>query len=256
MGEPLHIVTMLVGHRYSELYIEKMASMLERHASVPYQLHCVIDRPRELPSNVQAIDASQWTEMRREGMRVTTNKLRLFDRDAIPFEEFLYLDLTLVIQKPLTNLLEYAQGQPQELVIVKDWNYDCFNSCVMRIRQSEKLRGVYEAFKSGKTYPYRNPGDQDFLFAAFKDLGLMDNAAFFKDEHVVSYKDCRKLNRTNPDAAYEQINKGTIVKFFGTPKMHQILNPAYRLIRMSLRQPPYGPRDARFWVKELRQHWR
>lgn len=254
--DPVQVVCMLVGDRYPDVYVPRLANMLKRHMHVPHVLTCIVDRPRPLPPGVKALDASQWSQMKREGMRLTTNKIRLFDPETIPFDEFLYLDVTLVIQKDMRPLLAYAEAKPEELVIVKDWNYDCYNSCVMRIRRSESLAKVYEAFVAGKTYAFRNPGDQDFIHACVRDLSLEEHVAFFEPDHVVSFRNIRDRHRTNPEAAYEEIRRGIIVKFFGKPKMHQVADPLYNLFRIRLKNPSYGAKDARFWLKELREHWR
>jgi hypothetical protein len=174
----------------------------------------------------------------------------------VPLREFLYLDVTLVVQKDMRPLLEFAFGRPEDLVVVKDWYYDCFNSCVMRVRQTEALAQVARAFQEGKTYSFRNPGDQDFLHACTRDLGILDRVAFFEPEHVVSYRNLRNLNRTDPADAYTRIGAGTIVKFHGRPKMHQVLNPYYNLTRIRMKNLTMGRRDSRFYVKELRQNWR
>jgi hypothetical protein len=245
-----------MGEAYPAVYVKRLSKMLERHMNVPYQLHCITDRSDRLPERVFRIDASDWHEMKREGMRVTTNKIRLFDPSAIPFEEFLYLDVTLVIQKDMRPLLEYAMAQGEDLVIVKDWNYDCFNSCVMRIRRSPALEAIYRTWLEGKSFPFRNAGDQDFIHSCVHHLGLCDKVALFQPDHVVSYRNLRNRHRTDPKGAYEAIRKGIIVKFWGEPKMHQLANPYYNLMRIRLRHLTRGPKDARFWLRELRRNWR
>lgn len=76
--ERLEVVCLSFGDRYKDLYIARLDNMLRRHLPVPYTLTCVTDRPRKIPNGVRTLDASGW-RMEREGMRVTTNKLRLFD---------------------------------------------------------------------------------------------------------------------------------------------------------------------------------
>lgn len=229
--------------------------MLKRLVGRPYTLWCIVDRPRELPDDVKVIDASTWS-MRRPGMRITTNKLRLFDREALPFHELLYLDVTLLIQKDMGPLLDFALGREEDLVILKDWNYECYNSCVMRIRHSDAMQVVYDTFESGKEYPRRNPGDQDFIYACIQDKGLQDHVAIFPEEMVVSYRNARTINRTDPKAALDYLEQGIIVKFFGRDKMHQVLNPLYRFFKIRLRKGGNGAKDWNFWVDKLRQRWR
>jgi hypothetical protein len=252
----VNFLCMQMGDRYPDVYVSRLFNMLRRHVRQPFSLTCIVDGRREIPPEVRTIDASRWSQMRREGMRITTNKIRLFDEEVIPFAEFLYLDVTLVVVKEMTDLLAYAFGRPEDLVIVQDWNYDCYNSCVMRIRSGGALRQVYEAFVAGKTYPHRNAGDQDYIHAAILDHGLQDRVALFRPQDVVSYRDARTVARRDREAGYRELSSATIVKFFGRPKMHEILDPIYNLTKIRLRNPSYGWRDATFWVKELREAWR
>jgi len=236
-----------VGHRYPTQYVHVLDRMLRRHMPRPYSLNCVVDRPRDLPAGVRTIDASNWN-LRRDGLRVTTDKLGLFEAGRLPFNEFLYFDTTLVIQRDMSDLLECAFGREEELVVVRDWNYDAYNTCVMRIRAGGALSGVTEAFRAGVEYPWRNPGDQDYLTAFIRDKGLEDQVAIWPDEIVVSYRNARVLHRTDPAAAYAELEKGTVVKFYGKTKMNQLINPIYRQFKMK------GP-DRKFWIKELRDRW-
>lgn len=246
--EEVQIVCVAVGHRYPTGYVEVLESMLRRHMPVPFTLSCVVDRPRNLPNCVRVIDASQWN-LRREGLRVTTDKLGLFEVGRLPFQEFLYFDTTLVIQRDMTSLLRFAFEREEELVVVRDWNYDAYNTCVMRIRTGGAISGVTKAFRDGVVYPWRNPGDQDFLSAFIKEKGLEDQVALWPDDIVVSYRNARVLNRTNPEGAYAMLERGTVVKIYGKTKMNQLLNPFYRQFKMK------GP-DRKFWIKELRENWR
>jgi hypothetical protein len=253
--EVVPVICMAVGHRYPDVYIAKLESMLRRQMPVPFRLTCIVDRPRRLPPTVELLDASAWG-MRREGMRVTTDKVRLFDAEAMPYPEFLYFDTTLVIQRDLSPLLEFAFGSDRELVVVKDWNYDCYNTCVMRIRTGGDLGVVCREFVEGKTYPRRNPGDQDFVHASIGANGLADRVELFPTDYVVSYRNARALNRTDPAAALAYLEKGIIVKLFGKPKMHQLLNPFYRFFSIRLADRQNGRADSEFWVRELRDRWR
>lgn len=242
------IVCLAVGHRYPDRNVAVLESMLRRHMPGPFSLTCVVDRPRQLPPSVRTVDASGW-DLRREGMRVTTDKLGLFEAGRLPFEEFLYFDTTLVIQRSLGPMIDFSFGHEAELVVLKDWNYDAYNTCVMRIRPGGALGEMAGAFRNGVAYPQRNPGDQDFVTAYVRDKGLEDRVALWPTESVVSYKNARDLHRTDPAAAYAMLERGTVVKFFGKTKMHELLSPLYRALKLR------GP-DRGFWVRELRERWR
>ncbi len=246
---------MLVGEGFPDIYVHRLAQMLDRNMPGPYRLHCITDRKRNLPAKVNQIDSSGWDDVRRDNMRVTTMKLRLYDPASMPFEEFLYLDVSLVIQRDLSCLLSYCDSRCEPLVMVRDWNYDVFNTCVMRIRHSDELFNIYKVFTEGKTYKTRWNGDQDFVSACLLDHGHQDRVAFFDPDHVVSYRNLRFMHREDARAAYEEIKKATIVKFHGRVKMHQILNPYQNLMEVRLKNFRHGSRDARFWRKELRALW-
>lgn len=253
LPERVEVVCLAFGDRYKDLYLVRLFRMLTRHMPVPFTLTVVTDRPRKLPSGVKSFDASGWT-MRREGMRVTTKKLKLFDPESGLPGEFLYLDTTLVIQKDMTPLLEYAFSRSEELVVVSDWNYDCYNTCVMRLRPGGELRAVYEAFVAGEAYEYRVNGDQDFVHAAVSHRGLQSQVALFPEDHVVSYRNARDLSRNDLEAARITLDRGIVVKFFGYLKMHHVASALWRWKR-GRKHPDERP-ILGFWVRELRERWR
>lgn len=246
----LPIVCLAVGEAYADQYVTRLQAMLERHCARPFTLFCYSDRARDVPAAVEMRDCQSWTEVLRPAMRPTTRKLRFFDNVTVPFEEFLYLDLTLVIRRDMSDFLDYAFAQPQELVIVRDWSYPCYNSCVMRIRRGS-FRAVYDAFVAGETYPFRIAGDQDFLSASLEAKGLQNQVAQFRPEDIVSYKELRGLNRSDGAAAARAIEAATIVKFHGKPKPHQVLDAGFNFFKIRLK----NRRDADFFRDELRRQW-
>lgn len=242
------VVCMALGHRYPDRNVWVLESMLRRHMPVSFSLTCVVDQPRKLPPSVNVVDGSGWN-LRREGMRITTTKLGLYEAGRLPFKEFLYLDTTLVIRQDLGPLLEYGFASDAELVVCKDWTYDAYNTCVMRIRSGGTLAGIPVAFREGKAYTQRNPGDQDFVTAYVRDHGLEDRVKLWRSDDVVSFKVARDLNLRDPAAAKAMLDSGAIVKFYGKTKMHELLNPLYRLIKLK-------GANRSFWVDELRESWR
>jgi len=251
---PLHVVCLLVGNRYPDYYVTRLQSMLERHCKVPFRLSCITDTMRDFPAKIESISI-EGKELLRPNMRPTTNKLHLLNPDFLPFHEFLYLDVTLVIHRDMRPLLDFAFERREDLVVLKDWNYDSYNTSVMRVRHSESTRKVYEAFVAGKAYKQRNWGDQDFLTACIRDQDLESHVAIFPEEMVVAYRNGRELAKSDPKAAHEMLDNATIVKFFGRHKMHKITNPFFRL-RLALDIWKHGTRAANFWLKELRERWR
>jgi hypothetical protein len=247
----LPVVCLAVGDSLPDYYIERLYRMLSRHLkSQPVKLLCFTDRTRKISSEIEQRDCSDWNDVKREGMRVTTQKLRLFDGVTVPYEEFFYFDLTLVVRNDLQRLVDYAQSRPEPLVIVKDWDYDSYNSCVMRIKP-EKLKIIYESFVAGQSYTQRIKGDQEFITRCLEANSLQKLVATFPVNEVASYKAARNLNRKDRAAAIQILEAASVVKFHGRPKPHELLDPVYNFLKIRLKHP----KDASFWVKELRQNW-
>jgi hypothetical protein len=226
---PLPIVCVALGDFYgmADLYISRMLGMLERHCPVPFRMVCYSDAARRVPAAIEMRDCSHWLGLRREGMRPTTMKLGLFNPEWVEFPEFLYLDLSLVIRRDLQQLLDYAFHRPEDLVIVRDWGYDCYNSSVMRIRRGT-FSFVYQAFVAGETFPCYLPGDQDFIHAVIRDRGAQTRVAEFPRPMIASYKKVLKAGRQNAARARHMLSEATIVKFHGAPKMHEAFGLYYR----------------------------
>lgn len=256
---PTSIVWMDLGDLYGPVYVVRLARMIARHMGEPYTLACVVDHDRPLPEGVARIDAREWDLPARYSQHPALPKLRLFGEAfaaSLDRPEFLYLDLTLVIRSGLRPLLDFADSRPEELVIVRDWHYPCFNSSVVRVR-SGALAEVTHAFEVGRTCPKGLGTDQDFLYHSLCEDGEFNRVALLPEGMVTSYKNLRLVNRTDPEAARRKLDLATIVKFHGEPKMHQVLDPWYRLNRIALRRLRglSGFKDAGFWVRELRREW-
>jgi hypothetical protein len=251
--ERVEVVCLLVGRRYPPIYVERLHSMLKRHMPVPFRLTCITDVRTNLPSEINVIELSSRRLRRREHR--TMYKLSLFDRSFLPFHEFLYLDITIVIPRDMTPLLEFAFGRREDLVVLQDWNYDCYNSCVMRIRHSDAMQTIVDDFDKGTKYECLKPGDQDFIHASVKAHGLQERVALFPQGMIASYRNARELVKSDPAGAHAMLDNAVIVKFFGRHKMHHVENPLFRL-RLSLQKRKYGADAANFWLPELQENWR
>jgi len=188
-------------------------------------------------------------------MRCTTYKLFLFDPEKIPIREFLYLDTSMVIRAEMTPLLEFAFGQLHDLVAVRDWNYDAYNTSVMRVRQTCRLAMIPEAYEAGVAFDQRVPGDQDFVSGVVRCRGLEAHVTTFPDELVACFGTARRACRRNGRKGYEMLERAVIVKFNGRPKMDEVIDPRYRLRQIWETRNPLH-RRAWFWVKETKDLWR
>ena len=254
LATPVRFVCVATGDLYglADVYIDRMFGMLETHMHRPFTLSCVTDRTRNIAAAVEQIPCSSWNEFRKQGSHPTLTKLGLFNPEYVPFEDFIYFDLSLVIRSNLEAFLDYTSSREEALVIVKDWYYDGFNSSVMRIR-NRPLRFIYEEFAAGKEYPAKIPGDQDYITASMRSNGVA--AACFPADMVASFKMAIRLGFTQPLVAARQINAATIVKFHGNPKMHRLFSPTYRFLKYGLRYALRGQFSYPFSIQELALNW-
>ena len=234
-------------HGYADIYLNRLYSMLERHCPLPFTLTCFAGMPRRPKYPIQMLPVSDL--MPTPQTHPTYYKLGLFKSGATPFERFLYLDMSLVIRQDMTQLLEFAWSAPQDLVIVNEWSYAGYNSCVMAMDDGA-LQTVYDAYIEGTRYPLRVEGDQDFICEHLKARGLTDRVAFFPPTQIISYKRTRYLSEEGPqqmEQAKAMIAAATIIKFHGNPKMHHIAKRPRNIFK-SL--------DSSLFKRELYENWR
>lgn len=249
LPDHLHAVCVATGDAFDDIDIRRLYNMLRRHCPVPFTLHCMSDRARDVPAAVQVHQPRDWHELERPDMRQTTKKLRLFARDGLPASEFLYLDVSLVIRADMREMLAFAFGSPADLVIVRNWSQEGFNSSVMRIRTGA-LSMVYDAFRAGERHVQQVKGDQEFIYFSLQARNLLDRTATFPEGQIISYKATRRLCRKDPRRAASHLANATIVKFHGRPKPAQVLGGFWESLRARLR------RCGNFGRRDLRSHWR
>ena len=95
----LNVVSLSFRDRFPDCYVDRLYSMVRRNLSAPFRFFCVTDRHRDLHPDVVQIQCPDVGEGR--GSR---NKLRLFDFAWSPFDSLLYLDISLVVKRPLDDL--------------------------------------------------------------------------------------------------------------------------------------------------------
>ncbi len=252
---PLPIVCFATGELYgmAELYVTRLYDMLQRHCPRPFRLHCWTDRPRRLPAEIELHDCSAWSELLRPAMRPTTRKLGMFNPDYLPFERFLFLDVTLILRADMGALLADAFGRPEDLVIVPHWKREGYNSCLMCIRRGG-LRAVYDAFVAGETYEQTVAGDQDFIHGVVQRHGLQRQVALLPEHHVLSFRLAARQGRRAPDDVRRRVEAATIVKFNGVPKMHDAFGLKFRL-KLRLKELLAGNLRPVMPMAELRREW-
>jgi hypothetical protein len=249
----LNLVCLMAGDGLSDDYVTRLNSMLSRFAARSFKLTCLTDRPRNLPAEVASYDISAWPKHRPD-MRITQLKLRLFEPGAVPFKEFYYMDVTQVIKGSMNPIWNFAEASDEPLVILQDWHHDTVNSCFMRIAQDERLRVVYDTYASGKRYEVKLNGDQDYLNAVIEDKQLQHLVAHFPSTLIASYKNLRRINRKDKRKAAQMLEEAAIVKFHGTPRPHELLDPKYRW-QEAFRSPGHAIKDWGYLAKEIEAWW-
>ena len=140
------------GDKYGNEYVEKLKEQVENNCSVPFNFYCLTDKPTQsydiqLPPIWDAYENGKFWAYR---------KLYMFNERVanIKGDQFLYLDLDVIIQKDLKYFFEINIERPY---IVKGWwndvevckkNYAKFqspmvNSSVIRWNRAQ-LQKVYK----------------------------------------------------------------------------------------------------------------
>jgi hypothetical protein len=114
----INVVSVRVGDKYPIEYVTKLHDGIARHLDEEQRHWCLTDKPEELPEGITAIphnpDLPGWWQ-----------KVFLFSK-AMPWgvgDDVLYMDLDVCVTGRLEAL---PHG------IIKDWNWPCYNSSVMR----------------------------------------------------------------------------------------------------------------------------
>lgn len=247
----LRVICINTGDKYGDIYVQRLANMVHRHLPVDHSFVCYTDRRRDLTPEIEQRSTEGWNV---DGW---FGKLKFFDRTVLD-EEFLFLDLALVVKSSMQPMVDFAASTPAALIGMRDWNYDCFGSMVMWIRPDEATQRIWDAYVVGKRYPTKTAvdGDQDFIDAAIADFRLESSVGYFPQEWFASFKGLRRLRDRDPEAAKDALAKAMFVKYHGPPKMHHVLDPITHA-RILLKQKPL--RFFRYWGflrSELRDWWR
>lgn len=236
----------------ADLYINRLYHMLERFSPSKFQLICITDRPRSIENSIIQMDCSQWSEFRNQDTHPTYHKIGLFNPRYLKVPEFFYLDLSLIIKSPLAPLITYSQTHKADLLIIDEWHYKGFNSCVMRIR-NRNLSYIYEDFVSGKKYPQKIPGDQDYIHESVRFHN--GSSANFPDSMIISFKKTMRLGLRDWKSANQAARDAIIVKFHGKPKMHDLFKPGYAFLKYRIKYLLNGKIRYPIDISELKRQW-
>jgi hypothetical protein len=243
----LKVVTVQVGQKYPDFYVDRLYRMVKRHLSVPHEFIVYADGLRRFEETFEVRPCDEWN------LEGYFNKLRLFDRTVTGDTPFLYLDITMVIVGALDRLLAYSKDFATSLITVRDWNYPIVNSSVMLIRPDESTQKVWDLWDLGERFG-GVAGDQNFIDAVFKQHSP-HQLSFWPPEWIVSYKSLRSLAVNDPNAALSQLQSAVILKFHGSPKPHEVLRPWLRPGSTIIRNL-FRPRLWCYLSNEIQANWK
>ncbi|HXH62495.1 MAG TPA: hypothetical protein VNI20_14210 [Fimbriimonadaceae bacterium] len=244
------IVCVNVGPQFPDYYVQRLFHMLERNFHEPFRLTCFTDRLRDLCGEIRQID------VRERALEGPFNKLLLYDQEVMPYDAALFMDVTLMIVGDVTHLASYAQRVNADLVAVPDWRRPVMNSSVQWITKNETLCEVWKAYDQGKHPEFCTKGDQYFTYSALCKMGLKDRIGYFPEGEIQSFKVLREAHRRSIGQFEDLWEVARIVKFHGTPRPHEVLDPWTRFYKVTLRYPQYAAHDWKFLLREIREHWR
>jgi hypothetical protein len=223
--------------------------MVAKNLSSDHRFICYTDSLVERGEGIELRDPSGW------GVQGWFNKLKLFDRTVLD-EEFLFLDLALVIKASLDPMVTFARQSQGSLIGMRDWNYDCFGSMVMWVKPDDHTQQIWDTYASGKRYPTKTAvdGDQDFIDSCMTEFWPEGRLDHFPQEWFASYKNLRRLRDRNPTEMQKQLDAAMFLKFHGPPKMHELLDNR-RHAQILLEQKPM--KFLRYWnfLREETRTW-
>ncbi len=246
----VEIVCVNAGDKFPDLYVQRLYNMLGRKFSLPFRLTCFTDRKRDVTSEVEQIDINAFAA------KGPFNKVLLYNQDVMPYNEALFMDITLVIKEELSGYVAYAKGLNKDLVAIRDWRRPVMNSCFQWITKNETLKAVWDVYDSDQYPEFRTKGDQFFTYSTIQALGLEDKLGYFPDGEIQSYKVLREANRESKEKFQGLWAKTKVIKFHGMPRQHEVINPLMQLWVTTLRYPQYAFKDYAFLVKEIKAWWR
>lgn len=167
----LTVTCVKVGTRYGPEYVNRLASMVARHTTLPHRFLCLTDDPRGLDCDTADIgtDLPGWWA-----------KLILFKpHPKLEGHRVVFLDLDTVIVDNIDFLLEYDGP----FAILRDFYWPKgYGSAIMSIAPGFGQQ-VWDQFQP--EYVGRYPGDQDWIRRLIPHADLWQDIA---PKKIVSYK--------------------------------------------------------------------
>ena len=185
MRAPLSIICWRWGSLFSADYVNTLASMLDRHIRIPFQLWCVTDDLSGIHSRVRVVPLP----MEFDGTLRCRRRIWQFaaDRRALFGPRILAIDLDVVITDDLTPIVERTEP-------VCCWRVKYANvySGSFVMFDAGALDGLYQAYRADpEGYPRksgeRNASDQAMLNYYLRQPGAPAVAEWTEADGFVTY---------------------------------------------------------------------
>jgi len=224
----LNVICLKHGTKYSPVYVNRLANMVARHLSVPYEFFCFTENAAGLDPNIKIkplpenkrINGWWWKPYIFKQGHFTDGDINLF------------FDLDMVIVGNIDKLADY---KPNEFVGLEDVGRafrkypQKLGSAVLKW-PANQFSDIWNLIEQDIQIVSRFRGDQDWIWALHKN-----NISFFPEDWIRSYKwEVRSkselvyngLNYVFKDIRNPILNSETsVLAFHGTPNPEDVQDP-------------------------------
>jgi len=221
----LNVICVKHGTKYSDLHVNRLYSMVERHLTIPYRFVCFTENSKNINSNIKIIPLYDDPRITGWWWKTYIFSPGHFDSKDIN----LYFDLDMVIVNNIDKLVKHLPGyfvgledlgrvfnKPQKL-----------GSAILRW-QGTMYKNIWEDFERNPDISRKFPGgDQDWIWSLHKS-----RLKFFPKSWILSYKwevrTIHELIKKDNKLFFKQvrdveIDKDTaVLAFHGTPDMEDV----------------------------------
>lgn len=146
----INFVCLKYGTKYSSQYVNTLYSMLTRHVSIPFELHCMTEDPTDIIPDVKIVELPDL------GLDKWWWKMLMFKEDF--FEDGMFLDLDIIIKDDITHLYAPSKfmrilytnwidlAEQKRWTIGDNYKYCELNSSVMCWDKDTKRQFIWDDF--------------------------------------------------------------------------------------------------------------
>jgi hypothetical protein len=236
-----NVICMKWGRKYGPEYVNRLASMVRRHLSLPHRFVCMTDDSSGLDTGVDARPLPDFDDPggpERGWRKISTFRRPLFDLEG----PTLFIDLDVVIVGSLDRFF----SRPGKFLIIRDWKRHgapTGNSSVYRFEAGAHPEVLDRFLREHAQVRREVRNEQEYISGEFRRAGQLE---FWPAGWCVSFKyDCMAPFPVNFVRPPSLPAGASIVVFHGNPNPPDaIVGKTSKITRRVLPTP---------WVAE---HWR